>query len=137
MVKKRLIIPIITNIPKNHIEIIVSYNFKEFKKTNPSKIGIIPYNYQIIDPDNSQIIDPDNSQIIDPDNSQIIDPESCSLFYNKNNITIYLKHDTKQLMNKIGLEGRLHLSKIRHEDIFEISLKSLMKVHSKIINNPH
>jgi len=121
MVKKRLIVPIITTIPKNNIEIIVSYNFKELKKNNPSKIGIIPYDYRIINNNKTQIIDTD----------------SFYLFYNKNNITIYLKHDTTQLMTKIGLEDRLHLSKIRHENIFEISLKSLMKVHRKIINNPH
>lgn len=121
MVKKRLIVPIITTIPKNNIEIIVSYNLKELKKNNPSKIGIIPYDYRIINNNNYQMSDTD----------------SFYLFYNKNNITIYLKHDTTQLMTKIGLEDRLHLSKIRHENIFEISLKSLMKVHRKIINNPH
>lgn len=122
MVKKRLIVPIITTIPKNHIELIVSYNFKEFKKTTASKIGIIPYDYQII---------------INNNKSHITDTDSFYLFYNKNNITIYLKYDTKQLITKIGLEYRLHLSKIRHENIFELSLKSLMKVHKKIINNHH
>tara|TARA_E500000178_G_C16963709_1_gene727309 strand:+ start:35 stop:376 length:342 start_codon:yes stop_codon:yes gene_type:complete len=107
MVKKTIIVPRINNKPSQPIEILIRYDIKEVQQLDPKKIGIILYGYMIQENTNN--------------------PEHY-LFYKKNNITIYLLRSNNITKDKIYLNGTNLKSTIKYEDIFELSVKSLIKI---------
>ena len=111
MVKKKIIVPKIYKKSDENIEVLIVYDFKEFPILDPKKIGITLYGF--------------NFEV----NPNITDEY---LFYKKNNITIYLQRSNNITKDKIYLKDSTLKSKIKYKDIFELSIKSLIKIDQSL-----
>ena len=107
MVKKKIIVPKLYDIPYEPINILIQYDIKEVPQIDSKKIGITLYGINFIE----------NEKYTDH-----------FLFYKKNNITIYLQRASNVIKNKIYLKGTNIKSKIKYKNIFELSFKSLIKI---------
>ena len=107
MVKKKLIVPRINNYPSEPINILLQYDIKEVPQLDPKKIRIILYGFNV------------KENISDMNNY---------LFYKKNNLTIYLQRSNTISKDRIYLENTNLKSKIKYKDLFELSIKSLIKI---------
>lgn len=111
MVKKKIIVPKLYDIPCKPINILIQYDIKEIPQIDPKKIGITLYGYNF------------------KENEKY---SEHFLFYKKNNITIYLQRSNDVIKNKIYLKDTNLKSKIKYKDIFGLSVKSLIKIDQSL-----
>lgn len=111
MVKKKIIVPRLKYIPNEPVELLIEYDIVKVPVLDPKKIAIKLYGFKIKDNINNN---------------------NNYLFYKKNNLTIYLHRSSDIIKDKIYFDSTTIKSKIKYKDIFELSVKSLIKIDQSL-----
>ena len=111
MVKKKIIVPKLNYIPNEPVELLIEYDIVKVPVLDPKKIGITLYGFKIKDNINNK---------------------NHYLFYKKNNITIYLQRSSDIIKDKIYFDSTKIKGKLKYKDIFELSVKSLIKIDQSL-----